>query len=80
MKFGVPIIAMSMDLDQPYNARLVEELGVGVEVKKTGRGGGLQREEVAKVIKDEMENNTGEVVRRKAMELRDDIEKEMIER
>ncbi|RXI06522.1 hypothetical protein DVH24_025658 [Malus domestica] len=59
MKFGVPIIAMPIDLDQPYNARLVEELGVGVEVKKTGRGGGLQREEVAKVIKDVMENNTG---------------------
>ncbi|XP_048447808.1 beta-D-glucosyl crocetin beta-1,6-glucosyltransferase-like [Pyrus x bretschneideri] len=75
MKFGVPIIAMPMHLDQPYNARLVEELGVGVEVKKTGRGGGLQREEVAKVIKDVMENNIGEVVRRKAMELRDNIGK-----
>ncbi|KAB2627092.1 cyanidin-3-O-glucoside 2-O-glucuronosyltransferase-like [Pyrus ussuriensis x Pyrus communis] len=75
MKFGVPIIAMPMHLDQPYNARLVEELGIGVEVKKTGRGGGLQREEVAKVIKDVMENNIGEVVRRKAMELRDNIGK-----
>ncbi|KAL7605421.1 hypothetical protein Lser_V15G14604 [Lactuca serriola] len=30
MKFGVPIIAMPMHLDQPVNARLVAEVGVGV--------------------------------------------------
>lgn len=35
MKFGVPIIALPVHLAQPPNARLVEELGVGVEVKKT---------------------------------------------
>ena len=36
MKFGVPIIAMPMHLDQPVNARLVEALGAGVEVKRVG--------------------------------------------
>ncbi|KAB2595003.1 cyanidin-3-O-glucoside 2-O-glucuronosyltransferase-like [Pyrus ussuriensis x Pyrus communis] len=41
MKFGVPIIALPVHLGQPPNARLVEELGVGVEVKKTV-GGSLQ--------------------------------------
>lgn len=50
MNFGVPIIAMPIHLDKPFNARLLEELGVGVEVKKTG--GSLRREEVAKAIKD----------------------------
>lgn len=33
MRFGVPIVAMPMQLDQPLNAKLVAELGVGVEVK-----------------------------------------------
>ncbi|KAL4601094.1 hypothetical protein ACB092_11G247400 [Castanea dentata] len=50
MKFGVPIIAMPMHLDQPVNARLVEALGAGVEVKRDTNGR-LEREEVAKVIR-----------------------------
>ncbi|KAM4072952.1 hypothetical protein ACB094_11G178700 [Castanea mollissima] len=50
MKFGAPIIAMPMHLDQPVNARLVEELGAGVEVKRDTNGR-LEREEVAKVIR-----------------------------
>ncbi|KAG8377637.1 hypothetical protein BUALT_Bualt08G0053700 [Buddleja alternifolia] len=32
--FGVPIIAMPMHLDQPMNAKLMVELGVGVEFKE----------------------------------------------
>ena len=43
MKFGVPIIAMPMHLDQPVNSRLVEALGVGVEVKRDTNGR-LERE------------------------------------
>ncbi|KAB2616913.1 cyanidin-3-O-glucoside 2-O-glucuronosyltransferase-like [Pyrus ussuriensis x Pyrus communis] len=42
MNFGVPIIAMPIHLDKPFNARLVEELGIGVEVMKTG--GSVRRE------------------------------------
>ncbi|KAI3837316.1 hypothetical protein MKW92_020561 [Papaver armeniacum] len=38
MKYGVPIIAMPMHLDQPINARLVVEIGLGVEVKRDGDG------------------------------------------
>ncbi|KAG6395586.1 hypothetical protein SASPL_141709 [Salvia splendens] len=49
MKFGVPIIAMPMHLDQPLNARLVELIGVGVEVVRDARGM-LEREAVAGVI------------------------------
>ncbi|GJY37784.1 hypothetical protein Tco_0424148 [Tanacetum coccineum] len=37
MKFGVPIIAMPMQLDQPVNARLVVDLGLGKKLKKSGR-------------------------------------------
>ncbi|KAF3613161.1 putative cyanidin-3-O-glucoside 2-O-glucuronosyltransferase-like [Capsicum annuum] len=50
MKFGVPIIAMPMHLDQPLNARLVEYTGVGVEAARD-KDGKLQSEEIAKAIR-----------------------------
>ena len=65
MKFGVPIIAMPMHLDQPVNSRLVEALGVGVEVKRDNNGR-LGREEVAKVIRKVLVEKTP---KRKAKEL-----------
>ncbi|XP_047309357.1 beta-D-glucosyl crocetin beta-1,6-glucosyltransferase-like [Impatiens glandulifera] len=34
MEFGVPIVAIPMNSDQPVNARLVEEIGVGLEVNR----------------------------------------------
>ncbi|XP_021818202.1 beta-D-glucosyl crocetin beta-1,6-glucosyltransferase-like [Prunus avium] len=74
IKFGVPIIAMPMHLDQPINSRLVEEVGVGVEVKRTAEGS-LERKEVAKVIRDVMAKKIGEGVRKKALEIRDNMEK-----
>ena len=68
MKFGVPIIAMPMHLDQPLNARLVEAVGVGVEVvgDKNGR---LLREQIAQVIGKVVVQENGEGVRMKAREL-----------
>ncbi|KAF7133290.1 hypothetical protein RHSIM_Rhsim09G0143500 [Rhododendron simsii] len=68
IKFGVPIIAMPMHLDQPLNARLVEEVGVGVEVKRdeTGR---LDRKEIAKVVRRIVVEKHGMEVRNKAREL-----------
>lgn len=38
MTFGVPTIGIPMHLDQPPSARLVEALGVGVEVNETRMG------------------------------------------
>ncbi|KAK7852318.1 cyanidin-3-o-glucoside 2-o-glucuronosyltransferase [Quercus suber] len=70
MKFGVPIIAMPMHLDQPVNARLVEAIGAGVEVKRDKKGR-LEREEVAKVIRKVLVENT---TKRKAKELKENIE------
>ncbi|CAN0908751.1 UDP-glucosyltransferase 29, partial [Linum grandiflorum] len=46
MKYGVPIVAMPLQNDQPTNARLVEEAGVGLKVGKIERG------ELAKVIEE----------------------------
>lgn len=74
MKFGVPIIAMPMHLDQPLNARLVEGVGVGVEVKRD-LDGRLQREELAKVIREVVVEKSGEGVRRRAKELMEKIRK-----
>lgn len=70
MKFGVPIIAVPMHLDQPLNARLVEEVGVGVEVRRDVNGK-LKREKVANVIREVVEEKGGEGVRRKAKEVKE---------
>ncbi|XP_024041932.1 beta-D-glucosyl crocetin beta-1,6-glucosyltransferase [Citrus clementina] len=51
MKLGVPIIAMPMHVDQPLNARLVEDVGIGLEVRRN-KCGRIQREEMARVIKE----------------------------
>uniref|UniRef100_A0A6N2LSC0 anthocyanidin 3-O-glucosyltransferase n=1 Tax=Salix viminalis TaxID=40686 RepID=A0A6N2LSC0_SALVM len=69
MGSGVPIIAMPMHLDQPINARLLQEVGVALEIERE-QDGKLGREEVAKVVREVVVEETGEQVRRKARELR----------
>ncbi|GFP81920.1 beta-d-glucosyl crocetin beta-1 6-glucosyltransferase [Phtheirospermum japonicum] len=49
MYFAVPVIGMPMKSDQPVNARLVVEDGVGVEVEKD-KNGNYSGDEVAKAI------------------------------
>ncbi|OWM87641.1 UDP-glucosyltransferase 29-like [Punica granatum] len=74
MRFGVPIIAMPMHLDQPINARLVGEgVGVGLEVKRDEEGR-FRREDVAGAVRSVMVERAGERVRKRAMELRDVME------
>ncbi|CAK9165851.1 unnamed protein product [Ilex paraguariensis] len=68
MKFGVPIIAIPMHIDQPLNATVLEEVGVGVEVVRDNNGK-LQREEIAHVIRKVVVEENGEGVRRKAREV-----------
>ncbi|KAB2045202.1 hypothetical protein ES319_D01G143400v1 [Gossypium barbadense] len=74
LKFGVPIIAMPMlmHIDQPLNARLVQDVGVGVEVKR-GKDGSLEREEIVKVIKQVVGEKDGENIRNKAREMSNHI-------
>ena len=74
IKFGVPIIAIPMQLDQPLNARVVEEVGVGMEVKRD-RDGKLERVEVATVIREVVMGNIGESIRRRAREMSDSLRK-----
>ncbi|KAK4431109.1 Beta-D-glucosyl crocetin beta-1,6-glucosyltransferase [Sesamum alatum] len=70
IQFGVPIIAMPMQFDQPVNAKLVVELGVGVEVDRDERGR-FRREKIGKVIKDVVVGRIGEGLRRKVWEKRE---------
>ncbi|CAL5430371.1 unnamed protein product [Camellia sinensis] len=65
MKFGSPIIAIPMHLDQPVNARLVEEIGVGMEAVRD-KNGVLDRKNVAEVIQKVVVEDGGEAVRSKA--------------
>ncbi|THG18571.1 hypothetical protein TEA_010851 [Camellia sinensis var. sinensis] len=68
MKLGSPIIAIPMHLDQPVNARLVEEIGVGMEAVRD-KNGVLDRKNVAEVIQKVVVDDSGETVRSKAREL-----------
>ncbi|KAL6567993.1 UDP-glucosyltransferase 29 [Orobanche gracilis] len=72
MMFGVPVIAMPMHLDQPFNALVVKEVGVGQEVERD-ENGRLKRKEIAKVIRNVVVEKRGETVRRKAKEMREKI-------
>ncbi|XP_073313596.1 beta-D-glucosyl crocetin beta-1,6-glucosyltransferase-like [Primulina huaijiensis] len=68
MHFGVPIIAMPMHLDQPINARLIEELGIGSEVMRD-KSGRLDRATVAEVIQKVVVDRAGDPIRKKAGDL-----------
>ncbi|KAL7170768.1 hypothetical protein ACSBR2_035608 [Camellia fascicularis] len=72
IKFGVPIISVPMHLDQPINARLLSEIGVGVEIMRA-ENGKILREEVAKVIKQVVMEKSGEAAKKKERELSDEI-------
>ncbi|KAJ4840815.1 hypothetical protein Tsubulata_736275 [Turnera subulata] len=69
MTFGVPIIGMPMRIDQPLHARLVEEVGVGMEIKKEESTGRFGRKEIAKVINEVVLAKDGERMRKKAKEM-----------
>ncbi|KAL0317265.1 UNVERIFIED_CONTAM: UDP-glucosyltransferase 29 [Sesamum angustifolium] len=58
------------EFDQPVNAKLVVEMGVGVEVDRDERGR-FTREEIGKVIKDVVVSKIGQELRRKVWEKRE---------
>ncbi|CAA3001122.1 beta-D-glucosyl crocetin beta-1,6-glucosyltransferase-like [Olea europaea subsp. europaea] len=66
--FGVPVVALPMHLDQPLNAKLVADIGLGEEVIRN-KEGNLEREAVAGVIRKVVVEKGGENLRRKVKEL-----------
>ncbi|XP_071714205.1 cyanidin-3-O-glucoside 2-O-glucuronosyltransferase-like [Rutidosis leptorrhynchoides] len=86
LRYGVPIIAMPMQFDQPFNARLLESVGVGIEVGRGGDGR-LKEEDMVKVLRKVVAEDVGVNMKKKAMELseifkenmEDEVDKEIIE-
>nr|UXM20079.1 UGT56 [Panax notoginseng] len=70
--FGVPIVGIPMNFDQPINARLAVELGAGLEVLKD-ENLELERKEVARVIREVVIEKSGEEIRKKAREMSEKI-------
>ncbi|KAF3434399.1 hypothetical protein FNV43_RR25502 [Rhamnella rubrinervis] len=79
IKFGVPIIAIPIQFEKPWNARLVEESGVGLKVKRDNINGRLQGENVANIIKQVVLEKIGENIRRKAREISNNLERKFDE-
>ncbi|KAM3339466.1 beta-D-glucosyl crocetin beta-1,6-glucosyltransferase-like [Capsicum galapagoense] len=65
--YGIPTIAMPMNLDQPMNAKLLVEIGVALEVLRD-ENGAFHREDIARVIKDVICGKLGENLRNKNVE------------
>lgn len=51
LMYGVPVIGAPMQLDGPIVARLAEEIGVGLEIKRDEEGR-MMRDEIAGAIKN----------------------------
>ncbi|KAF3434354.1 hypothetical protein FNV43_RR25457 [Rhamnella rubrinervis] len=75
IKFGVPIIAVPMYVDQPWNARVAEVSGIALELKRPCITSSLQRETVAKPIRQVMVEENGEAIRRKAKAISEEIKR-----
>ncbi|VFQ62839.1 unnamed protein product [Cuscuta campestris] len=72
LKFGVPIVAMPMQLDQPLNARLVVAAGIGEEAVRDGEGR-VDRREVARAVRKVVAEKSGQRLRRRAREFSEKI-------
>lgn len=68
LMLGVPVIGAPMQLDGPVVARLVEEIGVGLEIQRD-EAGKIRRGEVAAGIKKVVVEETGEAFRKRAEEI-----------
>ncbi|KAI4383762.1 hypothetical protein MLD38_009564 [Melastoma candidum] len=68
---GVPIVAMPMQLDQTMNARVVADIGAGVEVRNASEPERCryEREEIARAVREIVTTGRGKEMRRKVKEL-----------
>ncbi|KAJ4759694.1 Glycosyltransferase [Rhynchospora pubera] len=68
MQVGVPMLALPLEWDQPFNAQLMVELGIGIEIPQHGLGN-FTGEDVAASIKQILQSESGERVRKNAEDL-----------
>ncbi|XP_074338727.1 UDP-glucosyltransferase 29-like [Apium graveolens] len=69
IRFGVPIIAMPMKGgDQPTNAKLTVQIGVGLQITKDSEGK-FQSKEIGDVLRKVLVEESGKGMRKKAREL-----------
>ncbi|XP_047958215.1 UDP-glucosyltransferase 29-like [Salvia hispanica] len=73
--FGVPVVALPLKLDQPINARLVVEAGVGVEVARDEEGE-LDGNGVAEAVKEVLVEESKEGLRSIAREMSEKMKME----
>ncbi|KAM0943677.1 putative soyasaponin III rhamnosyltransferase [Dioscorea sansibarensis] len=69
LQFGHPLVLLPIFADQDINARMVEQRGFGVEVKRKEEDGSFDREAVASALRLVMVDDDGMKVRVKAEEL-----------
>ncbi|KAM1707643.1 hypothetical protein ACFX13_000775 [Malus domestica] len=65
LQFGHVLVALPMVFDQPLNARLLEDRGLAVEVKRS-RDGSFSRDEISKKLRHAMVEEEGEKLRSNA--------------
>ncbi|KAF3322232.1 crocetin glucoside glucosyltransferase-like protein [Carex littledalei] len=68
MHAGIPLLALPMDWDQPMNAQLIVNLGVGVQISQRGLGN-FTGKDVAASIKQILSSEIGDNVRKNAQDL-----------
>ncbi|KAG1364139.1 putative UDP-glycosyltransferase 91C1 [Cocos nucifera] len=68
--FGHPLVLLPVFGDQPVNARVMVEKGVGVEVERDEEDGSFKRDAVAKALRLVMVEEAGKKMRNKADELK----------
>ena len=62
------MLALPMDWDQPVNAKLIVELGIGIEISQRGLGN-FKGEDVSAYIKQILLSEYGDHVRKNAEDL-----------
>ncbi|CAN6710939.1 unnamed protein product [Malus baccata var. baccata] len=65
LQFGHVLVVLPFIIDQPLNARLLEEKGMAVEVKRLGDGS-FSRDDIAKTLRHAMVEEEGEPLRSNA--------------
>ncbi|GLJ19367.1 hypothetical protein SUGI_0348960 [Cryptomeria japonica] len=71
LRFGVPLITLPMQFEQGLNAKLAQELKVGVEVRRNEEDGSFTKEDICKAIRMVMIGEEGAQIKCNVTKLSD---------